>query len=924
VPKKIRLKIKESRNRKTARHLKQLIESEVMLSEGVWSKIKYYVAKYGGSMEKGGVIFGRGKKAEKAEEFVKSVLQKKGNEFIKKLDDELKQANEEFPNQEDKYEFQNSAASILAVYWSIVAAAGKCGEGVECGEGIKNLRDGEDGFLPVPIANEIIKDLESYAKYIANYKIADSYKHFLEEDAPNQITKTPTFNLTESEIQRMDEIFGLSSKEKMAKQVAASERGEDIEGPDSEREDLFGKGKKTHAYQGLESNLLPGVLALLGAGFTAAHFVAMAFLPKNVPKLSYKYSWVTKHMKGAMGKNITLGGAPGNGVLKILGNATGSGTAKLGGDFVDQIKNLADTAKVANGDIIGGIQKLMMEPANGGKLLNFAESFFSANPGVKVGTVFNATKPSSAFLSHVASADPSFASMLGAGPSGAGTAKGLLTNMLGINQGSVEIAGKQVMKAVQQSVLQSGYGATTATVGQALVGSGALLIIGVGLFGAAAAVKLLRMKGKHSSRLQIMQDIINQINPISDTPGPDPVDPVEEEDCVEKARKLWEGFQEGDFVLYEEQGSRYGEIDFSPAIIAKVGTKAELGDTFEGQLSDPVMGWDSEEGDSEPEGELKEAKPSISYGDPDKGGRQTSSKDTKQKIQFIIRSFQTRGAKSRGELPATGNEQFASVFRKEGDGECRPYIKKLTEDEFKDELAKLPLQVAEHHKQAALRKVSNPDSYLGQDPSKAKGYEADIWSLTRNLAGIPRIEDYKALGSNIRTGNVILELEKIYNQDIPPAPSANPNDYFVKYNLPRPDQQGITRAHRLINNFMTQAAGVMGSHIERWEKALKAKKVTKKEAAAQIDRANLSLALSDFKKLLNKKAVRPLDKSLREDIINLFRKAKLVEDESATSDREAKEAEEDSIERARQKREKEAGIMESYSRWKELAGIIKG
>jgi len=76
VPKKIRLKIKESRNRKTARHLKQLIESEVMLSEGVWSKIKYYVAKYGGSMEKGGVIFGRGKKAEKAEEFVKSVLQK--------------------------------------------------------------------------------------------------------------------------------------------------------------------------------------------------------------------------------------------------------------------------------------------------------------------------------------------------------------------------------------------------------------------------------------------------------------------------------------------------------------------------------------------------------------------------------------------------------------------------------------------------------------------------------------------------------------------------------------------------------------------------------------------------------------------------------------------------------------------------------
>jgi hypothetical protein len=837
------------------------------------------------------------------------------------------------------------------------------------------------------------------------------FKHTLEEEASNQITKTPTFNLTESEIQRMDEIFGLSSKEKMAKQVAASERGEDIEGPDSEREDLFGKGKKTHAYQGLESNLLPGVLALLGAGFTAAHFVAMAFLPKNVPKLSYKYSWVTKHMKGAMGKNITLGGVPGNGVLTMAANATGTGTAKLGGDFVNQIKSLADTAKVANGDIIGGFQKLMMEPANGGKFLNFAQSFFSANPGVNVSTVFNNTNPSSAFLSHVASADPSFASLLGGGPSGAGTAKGLLTNMLGINKGSVEIAGKQVMKAVQQSVLQSGYGATTATVGQALVGSGALLIIGVGLLGAAAAVKLLRMKGKHSSRLQIMQDIINQINPISDTPGPDPVgpvdpvdpvDPVEEEDCEKLAKSMDNEFKVGDFVLY---GERYAmasgetrDMDTSPAVIL------DKYSTIEEQLADPRNRWGKEAEDEAPAGEDVPAgyeedpdgpgqgstglASPLQESDPDKGGSQSALHRTEEDYSHIvrwnIRNFNIRDAKRRGYVSETGTPSppgGTPVFRREGDEKCRPYITKLSEEQFKEELAKVSEMAARHHKVAATKKIENPEVYAKLE-ADSKIYQ-DVGKLHSNALEEDMIDNYRNLGKKIKSGRVVDGLKDIFAKDTAAGPG--PGGYFNKFGIARPDQQPESRAYKFINKYMIVAAHLMAKHIKELEKEIEQGLTSKAAAKVEINKDSLELTYRELKDgVLNKQAFSTRDKALHSEIVDLFRKARLIESEDAEEGRQSeakidrawrtqrrfffrkcgeahksndtaakriycksvnsKESRDFTIEDYKEYLEQkklgtitkktkfskwiqERGsqeVKESYSRWKELAGIIKG
>jgi hypothetical protein len=696
VKRRIKLKIREGRTQQApADRFEQLLESvgsAEVLSEGLWSKVKYIIGK-AGSIEKGGSIFGSGKKAKKAQEFIDRVIEKKSNDLIKKLDAEIRDQHPEFPNQEDKFDFQNAAASILAVYWSIVAAAGQCGDGgVDCGEGVKNLKPGDEGYLDVSIANEIIKDLESYAKYIADYKLADSYKHFTEGKSLH--SKIP---LTIQEAQRLDELFGLSSKEKMAKAVAASERGEDEEDSDAQRDALFNKDKKTSSWKGLESNLLPGVLALLGGGFTLAHLIAPYVLPQpgTIETITKK-----QHLKATInfvttnGDTLSATAAKGSNLTGFVANLSGApGNAATMGDFANQINNIATTTSQSVGNVTSAIsQGLTMPSADAAKMMHFMHDFGVANPAVGYGQIVNATAPSQQFVNFVATTDPSFASTISSGASGAGTFKGGLTNVLGINPGAVSVAGAAITKAVFKfyTVTTITKGAVAAVPGgaTAIAGSGALLTIGVSLLAAAAAVKLLRMKGKHSSRLKVLQDIVNQINPIEGgepepgpEPGPEP-DPetdtapgAVEEDCVEAVKAMDKEFQVGDYVLYEERQSSRVDGDYEPE--SSVGVIMDKGEGIEADMADPRYYWSQDE-------EIQEAQGSMYTG-----------KNYTHRIFWNIWMFPVRTMRNKHMISVTTTS--VAVFRKEGDEGCRPRITKLTEEDFRSYLADDIENFVKHH-----------------------------------------------------------------------------------------------------------------------------------------------------------------------------------------------------------------------------------
>ena len=57
-----------------------------VLQEGLWEKVKYGLAKLG-RYKAGGKIFGKGKIDQEAGAKIQSILDKKGNEVIKKLND---------------------------------------------------------------------------------------------------------------------------------------------------------------------------------------------------------------------------------------------------------------------------------------------------------------------------------------------------------------------------------------------------------------------------------------------------------------------------------------------------------------------------------------------------------------------------------------------------------------------------------------------------------------------------------------------------------------------------------------------------------------------------------------------------------------------------------------------------------------------
>jgi hypothetical protein len=195
--------------------LKELIIHEELydagyLQEGIWDTIKYGLSKLG-SLEKGGKLAwrpGMTKDEKAAAKKIEDILNKASNNMIKQLDGALKQNFKGFPNMKDNGVFVDALSEIFAVYAGLKM-------GVEKGE------------IPCPEANVIIDDLSNYTRHVLDYKLADVYKHFRENQERDG--------------------------------VLLEKGAEDTEGT------FGGAGGKSSTIKGLKSRLAPAILALGGA-----------------------------------------------------------------------------------------------------------------------------------------------------------------------------------------------------------------------------------------------------------------------------------------------------------------------------------------------------------------------------------------------------------------------------------------------------------------------------------------------------------------------------------------------------------------------------------------------------------------------------------------------------------------------------------
>lgn len=168
--------------------LTEVVQETETLDEGAWEKIKYGLSKLG-RYKAGGKIFGKGKIDQDAAERIKSIIEKKGNEVIAKLDAEIKATNPKFPNNEKEVEFLNTILGISAVYDSIIASTQKNPQ--------------EDGYLPIDAANGIINDLREYVKKFLDVDLTAVYS-VVDEIEGN------TLDLSEEEINQLNESWGMN------------------------------------------------------------------------------------------------------------------------------------------------------------------------------------------------------------------------------------------------------------------------------------------------------------------------------------------------------------------------------------------------------------------------------------------------------------------------------------------------------------------------------------------------------------------------------------------------------------------------------------------------------------------------------------------------------------------------------------------
>lgn len=112
------------------------------------------------------------------------IIDKRGNELIKSMDEKIGEIDPNFPNGKDDMAFLKAVLLISSTYDSIVAATKK--------------NPNDENYLPVDMANALIEDLSSYVKTITDGKLKSVYSVVDEMQGS-------TLQLTEEQLQELND-----------------------------------------------------------------------------------------------------------------------------------------------------------------------------------------------------------------------------------------------------------------------------------------------------------------------------------------------------------------------------------------------------------------------------------------------------------------------------------------------------------------------------------------------------------------------------------------------------------------------------------------------------------------------------------------------------------------------------------------------
>ena len=281
-----------------------------VIEEGVWSKIKSYMAKLP-NLEKGGKIFGRTKRtkaaADKLEAAIANAAKKGFGNFRKRIEADYP----EFPNMESKEEFMNALLDIGAVYDSLDAVVGKGIDAVS--------------------ANAVVDALREYVSFLLDYELSDTYKHFNEGQDPEE---------------ELEEAVG-----KVASTAAPTRRtpnrtgtaggGGAPEDPGTPKGKFTKRGAQgdavdSTALAGLASNKLPAILALSGAAGVLAGLLAKTGWALDALKQLRGIKDAKRVMRGVEKIKTVLSPQSGEGFTQMFGRIANADPNTFGPNVTPQ------------------------------------------------------------------------------------------------------------------------------------------------------------------------------------------------------------------------------------------------------------------------------------------------------------------------------------------------------------------------------------------------------------------------------------------------------------------------------------------------------------------------------------------------------------------------------------------------------------
>ena len=282
------------------------INKNNLLNEGWWETTKYALSKLG-RYKADGKIFGKTQATAQAESKIRDLLMKKGNEIIQQLDKDIREIDPEFPNNKSRMSFLRCIILVSQTYDSIVAST--------------KLSPTDPKFLPIDVANSLIKDLRTYVKKFLDTDLSAAFSVLENENNEGDL-------ITEDEL--LDEAEPRSQRLSQAGKTGtfASTR------------------MKT-----LKSNRLPLLLGGLGVSLGGLSWLMDSVWGQRLIEVPTEEEKI-KYLKNTIG---TI--QPGQGLTQWLNMFEGAGLSpnSTPQQFLDAV------TKVGNGDLDEGIKALTAE-----------------------------------------------------------------------------------------------------------------------------------------------------------------------------------------------------------------------------------------------------------------------------------------------------------------------------------------------------------------------------------------------------------------------------------------------------------------------------------------------------------------------------------------------------------------------------------